>query len=728
MNSHPVAPIRTKFSRFRLPVFAALSLVLASAVAAAQQPDIIIADFEGDDYGTWVAEGTAFGKGPARGSLEHQMKVEGFRGKGLVNSFVGTDAGLGTLTSPEFKIDRRYVNFLIGGGGFAGKTEMQLLIDGKPVRTATGTNTRSGGSEALDPSHWDVAEFAGKAARIRIVDQATGTWGHINVDHIVQTDTKPPVAAPGSRELVLEKRYLLLPVKSGEGRNVQSLRMSVVVDGKPVREFDIELSDEPTWFAHVDVADWRGKRAVLQTSKSLVAGKALEQVKQDDAIWNASELYREPLRPQLHFSPRRGWVNDPNGMVFANGEYHLYFQHNPYGWNWGNMHWGHAVSRDLVHWEELPIALYPHQFGDWAFSGSAVVDKHNTSGWKRAGNDLLVGAYTSTGRGECIIYSRDLGRTWKEYEGNPVVKHNGRDPRLLWHEASRQWVMALYSENPAEKEKSRQQVITFHTSPDLKQWTYRSTVPGFYECPDIFELPVDGDASKKKWVLTGASSEYMVGSFDGTTFTPETPMLPGHRGSGFYAAQTFTNEPKGRVIQMGWMRAASPGMAFNQAMSFPLELSLRSTDDWPRLSWKPAAELAALRGKSHRGEAQTLKPDAPVKFPAFTSELLEIHAEFEPAAGSVVTLNARGIPLVYHTNKQELQIHNHRVSVPLRKGRVNLTIFTDRTFYEVFAEGGLLYAPVPAIPKAGDLTLEVSTAGGSAKLHSLEVHELKSIW
>src|SRR5207253_1076061 len=156
-----------------------------------------------------------------------------------------------------------------------------------------------------------------------------------------------------------------------------------------------------------------------------------------------------------------------------------------------NMHWGHAVSQDLVHWQELPIALYPRQHGDWCFSGSAVVDHDNTSGWRTGKQPLLVCAFTSTGRGECIAYSNDLGRTWTEHIGNPVVKHNGRDPKLIWHAPSSQWVMAVYDENGQARD------VAFYTSPDLKKWKYQSRVGDFFECPDLFSLAVDGDAKKR---------------------------------------------------------------------------------------------------------------------------------------------------------------------------------------------------------------------------------------
>ncbi len=401
-----------------------------------------------------------------------------------------------------------------------------------------------------------------------------------------------------TRELRLDHRYLHLPVKTGAPKR----RMSVVVDREVVREFEIELADDPGWWAHLDVSPWRGKTAVLRVDGLPGDSSALRSVVQADEIWAADRVYREPLRAQIHFSPRRGWNNDPNGLVYSQGEYHLYFQHNPYGWSWGNMHWGHAVSRDLVHWDEQPIALYPRRFGDWAFSGSAVVDEANSSGWRRGGDPLLVAAYTSTGRGECIVHSNDRGRTWNEFEGNPVVRHQGRDPRLLWHEPTRRWVMAVYDESDGKR------WIAFHTSPDLKTWTYRSRIEGFFECPDLFELAVAGDAGRRRWVLTAASSEYMVGTFDGATFRPETPKLPGHRGRGFYAAQTFSHDPRGRVVQIGWLQTETPGMPFNQGMSLPLDLSLRTTPDGPRLAWQPVQELRALRSRTILRSSGTVRP------------------------------------------------------------------------------------------------------------------------
>jgi sucrose-6-phosphate hydrolase SacC (GH32 family) len=653
------------------------------------------------------------------------MQVDGFKGHGLVNSFYKGDKTTGTLTSPEFKIERRFISFLIGGGGWSNLTCMNLLVDGKIARTATGPNIQAGGSEMLAPASWDVSELAGRTVRIEIVDNATGGWGHINVDHIVQTDRRPPqLLTNAERRFKIEKRYLNLPIKNGAPkRNVTSL-----VDGFVEVKNDIELAKaEPDWWAFTDVSAWRGKTVTLRVDKLPEDSTALSSIEQSDSIKDTENLYREPLRGQFHFSSRRGWNNDPNGMIFFNGEYHLFYQHNPYGWNWGNMHWGHAVSRDMVHWQELPDALSPDELGPM-FSGSAVVDWANTSGFGKPGRPAQVLVYTAAGNPtvQCIAFSTD-GRHYTKFAGNPVVKQitrGNRDPKVMWHEPTKKWVMCLYVE------RNNVHTIHFLGSINLKDWTLMSQTEGFFECPDFFELPIDGDTLKKKWVLTAASSEYMVGSFDGTKFTPETSKLPGHRGVGFYAAQTFSNIPAddGRHIQIGWFQTATPGMPFNQSMTIPLELKLTSTSDGPRLTWTPVKELASLRAKSHSLDPVTLQPGSANPLAGVKAELIELRAGFEPDGTSEVVFTVRGATILYDAKKQELAVNDHRAPAPLRGGKQQITIYCDRTGLEVFASDGLTYIPMPFIPKAGDLALGLRIKGGSAKFTALQVHELKSAW
>ena len=708
----------------------AAGVLLAPTEAPAADPpraDLVIADFDGESYGAWTVEGSAFGTAPARGALPGQMAVDGFLGKGLVNSFLGGDDSTGTLTSPPFKIERPFISFLIGGGNNPDKLALELLVDGKPVRGATGGNDRPGGSETLLRESWDVAELAGETATLRVIDAATGGWGHINVDTIVQTDTRPKgMLKDARRELVAETRFLQIPIKNGAAKRVVTL----LVDGEVVVRNDIELADGAAdWWAPMEISAWKGRSLALVVDKLPEDSAALASIKATDTFLGPGSpepLYAEALRGQFHFSPRRGWNNDPNGLVFFAGEYHLFFQHNPYGWGWGNMHWGHAVSRDLVHWEELGDTLAPDATGPM-FSGSAVVDWENTSGFGKEGKPALVLLYTAFGNPavQSLAHSTD-GRTFTKYEGNPVVGQftpGNRDPKVFWHEPTQQWVMTLYVEEKGVH------TIRFLTSPDLKTWTSQSTTEGFFECPDFFELPVDGDAANKKWVLIGASSEYQVGSFDGKAFTPESPKLPGHRGRGFYAAQSFSDIPAsdGRRILVGWFQTETRGVPFNQSMSVPLELGLVSTAEGPRMTFTPAKELDSLRTDAHRIPLDVLEPAAPNPLADVAAELVEIRAEFEPG-GADVAFTVRGVDVVWESKTEESVVTGHRAPAPLRDGRQQLVILCDRTGLEVFASGGLTYVPMPVNLRADDRSMNVKAIGGPVRFHALGIHELGSAW
>jgi len=538
-------------------------------------------------------------------------------------------------------------------------------------------------------------------------------------------ENEPPQLVPKvKREFKIQKHYLNLPIKNGAPKR----KVTTLVDGRVLVSNDIELADaKPDWWAFMDVSAWRGQTLTLEVDTLPADTTALSSVEQSDSITGAEDLYREPLRGQFHFSSRRGWNNDPNGLVFFRGEYHLFYQHNPYGWAWGNMHWGHAVSADLVHWREIGDALAPDELGPM-FSGSAVVDWQNTSGLGLPGQPAQVLIYAAAGNPavQAIASSTD-GRHYTKFTGNPVLRQitpGNRDPKVLWYEPARKWVMVLYVELKGTN--------TFHflSSPDLKEWTVMSHVEGFFECPDLFELPVDGDVNNEKWVLTAGSSEYTVGRFDGTTFTPETAKLPGHRGSGFYAAQTFSDIPAkdGRRIQIGWLQTATPGMPFNQSMSIPMELKLTGTPEGPRLTWTPVKELQSLRVRSWNFGPADIAPQSADPLAAVQAELVELRAEFEPGDASEVAFNVRGGTIVYDAKKQEISVNNHLAPAPLRGGKQRWCIYCDRTALEVFAGDGVTYVPMPFTPKADNLALGLHIKGGGVKFTVLEVHELKSAW
>jgi len=719
-------------------IFGVLGCVLAGLVLISNgqgeiglttnRPDLVIADFEGANFDGWQVAGTAFGNGPARGTLPNQMNVDGFRGEGFANSYHAGDDSTGTLTSPSFKVERRFIRFLIGGGGFADQTCLNLLLDGKVVRTATGTNTQPGGSEHLQVQQWDVGELSTRTVAIQIVDQATGTWGHINVDDLVQTDQKVPglvMLQAVSREIKVKNRYLNLPVKTGGLKRRVSLR----VGDKTERDFEIELADgPPDFWTFVDLTPFKGRILTIQVDQLPEDSSGLKNIEQADDLKSAQDLYCEALRPQFHFTSQRGWLNDPNGLVFYKGEYHLFYQHNPYGWDWGNMTWGHAVSADLVHWKELPNALYPDQHGTM-FSGSAVVDWNNTTGFQSGSEKPLVAMFTAAGKPftQGLAFSNDRGRTWTKYENNPVLPHiaaENRDPKMVWYAPEKKWVVALYLD--------RSDYALF-ASPDLKEWKKLCDVnlPGDGECPDFFPIAMDGDAHNTRWVFYGAAGFYLIGAFDGATFIPETKPQALQNGNAWYASQTYSDIPAadGRRILIPWGRNGDlhRGMPFNQMMGLPVELTLHNTEAGLRLLVNPVKELESLRRRVHAIKPQPLQSEAN-PLAGLKGELLEVKAEIVLGEATEISFRLRGVPITYDVRKQELLCQGKRAALNPVAGRIQLRMFVDRTAVDIFGNNGRLYMPMGIIVAPENRSLEISAKGGGARIVALTVYELESAW
>lgn len=704
-------------------------LACFTATVAVEEADLLIADFEQDSYGDWKVEGEAFGPGPARGTLPGQMEVTGFLGQGLVNSYHGGDRTTGRLTSPAFRIERPYISFLIGGGMHRDQACIDLVVDGKVVRTATGPNDRPGGSERLDWHSWDVREFIGQAAVIRIVDEATGGWGHINIDHITQTAEKRG-SGPAQRQLLVEQRYLHLPVKNTAAKSW----MQLLVDDQSVREFEIALADQsPDYWVFIDVEPWKGKALTLDVERLPFGSQALAAVRQSDRLPDAESIYREPLRPQFHFTSRRGWLNDPNGLVYYQGEYHLFYQHNPYGTPWGNMTWGHAVSTDLVHWRELPHAIHPDRLGT-IYSGSAVVDHRNTSGFRTGNEAPIVCFYTSAGSHarppvpftQSLAYSNDRGRTWIKHPGNPVLEHivgSNRDPKVFWHEPTRRWIMALFLDG---------QHYALFGSRDMKQWERLSDIPdpGGSECPDLFELSIDGDAKNRRWVFWAGNGNYLIGQFDGTTFTQESGPHAARFGANDYAAQTYSDIPPadGRRIQFSWMSGGKyPDMPFNQQMTVPRVLTLRSTDEGVRLFIEPVKELESLRA-ARQHWADFVLPDSNSALQLASGELFDIETEIEVGDAARIVLDIRGHQVEYLAKERQLAALGSKAPLPLTDGQIKLRILIDRTSVEVFANDGRVCMASCFLPDPQNLRIRIYADGGTARARTLTVWELKSIW
>ncbi len=349
-----------------------------------QEPDLMIEDFESASFTHWTVEGDAFGETPAQGSLSGEQPVTGFQGSYLANSFHNGDDSRGILTSKPFRIERDFINFLIGGG-MSEDTYIELLIGEQRVAKSHSPVE----SETLQLMSWDVKAYRGQEASLRIVDNLRGSWGHILIDAIEQSNQyKSNIMENYTLTYDISQKYLLLPIED----SAPETKVQLMVEGKEEGvAMDIRLAKTHIeYWLPLPVDAYRGKKISLVFGQVKKGDMSISQIKPSDTF----ELnYDEPYRPYYHFTPEYGWMNDPNGMVYHNGEYHLFYQYNPYGARWGNMHWGHAVSEDMMHWKHLPIALTPDPLGA-IFSGSAVVDKDNTAGF---GKGAIVAFYTSAG-------------------------------------------------------------------------------------------------------------------------------------------------------------------------------------------------------------------------------------------------------------------------------------------------------------------------------------------
>jgi len=533
-----------------------------------------------------------------------------------------------------------------------------------------------------------------------------------------------------TKELLVDRRYVAIPVRNG----APMVHVAFRSGGRWVRGFDVELSTatEADFWGASEVSAWAGQRLLIEADGDGLAAGSLDSLLLSDDLVGAEDLYRERYRPQFHFSTRRGWNNDPNGLVWYAGEYHLFYQHNPYGWKWGNMHWGHAVSSDLVRWEELPEALEPDESGT-VFSGSAVVDEKDTAGFNTGREKALVCIFTAAGgtspesKGtpftQSIAYSVDHGRQWKRYEGNPVLGHliaQNRDPKVVRHESTGRWIMALFLDGNE---------YALFGSPDLKIWERTCTIaiPGASECPDFFELPVDGDARDRKWVLWAANGSYLVGSFDGREFVPEGSVQRLSYGAS-YAAQTWSDVPRGdgRRIQVAWLRGDKPGMPFNQQMGFPLALALRRRGSSVLLAAEPVREIEGLYRRTWAREGITLRPGDDL-FAGTSADLLDVSVELEPEEARRVSITALGIPVSFDAGAAELALGDARAPLALGGEPLRLRLLIDRSSVEVFAQDGFLTLSHGAAAADGVTPLSLTAGAGHARIASVGVRELASI-
>lgn len=499
-----------------------------------------------------------------------------------------------------------------------------------------------------------------------------------------------------------------------------------------------------------------------------------------DASMDAPPSFDEPFRPQFHYTPPRHWMNDPNGLVYHEGTYHLFHQYNPAANTWGHMSWYHATSPDLVHWTHRGVAI-PEEGNEMIFSGSAVVDHGNTAGFgSQRGDSPMVAVYTSNYRlpgdainqAQSLAYSTDGGATWTKYAGNPVLDHPDaefRDPNVFWYAPGQKWVMAVAL--------SEQRIIQFYESPDLKTWTHLSdfgpagSTEGIWECPALLRVPMEDDADCKRWVLSvdvgsgavagGSGSQYFVGTFDGTTFAPDASHLDdaphwADYGPDFYAAIPWNNvpDPDGRALWLGWMNNWTyaediPTAPWRSAQTVPRTLSLRHRNDGLQLVQHPVAELERLRTNPVRLGERTLNDETvSLSKDSLSGRTLELRATLAPE-------NAEAVGLHVRTGKNERTVVGYdatsdsvfvdrarsgavgfqpdiaaRNTAPLSPtdGRVTLHVLVDRSSVEVFANGGARVLTHRLFPGSASDGVALFAQDGTATLLSLDAWTLRSIW
>lgn len=474
------------------------------------------------------------------------------------------------------------------------------------------------------------------------------------------------------------------------------------------------------------------------------------------------------FRPAWHFSPARNFMNDPNGTVYAGGHYHLFFQYNPFGDVWGHMSWGHAVSRDLVHWRQLPVALREAD-GVMIFSGSAVVDAHNSSGLCTApSHSCLIAIYaghSDTAETQNIAYSNDGGRTWTKYAHNPVIdihSKNFRDPKVIWDRQRRQWVMVTVLAD--------QHKVRFYGSKDLLHWRQLSdfgpagATGGAWECPLLFSLPVDGDARRTKWVLAvginpggltgGSGVQYFIGNFDGTHFTDDNPpaqTLWADWGADFYALASWDNDPQGRMIWIAWMSSwlyanQVPTSPWRGQDSAPRTLTLKTFPQGIRLVQTPVAEIASLRGPAIHVRPLTIPSGADLDLTprGVAGDVLEIDTVLNPGSArdfGVKLRTGQGEETLvgYDVERQQVYVdRSHsglstfspkfasRQTAPLalRGQPLRLHILMDRCSVEVFADQGETVLTDLIFPRASSRGVKLYSHGGNARLRHLTAWKL----
>lgn len=512
----------------------------------------------------------------------------------------------------------------------------------------------------------------------------------------------------------INSKYLVFPVNLVSARKVLTFKC----DNDSSYSLNIRLDNiNPNFYAYIDVSRYMGKTVEISCSHEMnISFSAANEIDNEN-------LYIEELRPQIHFSTKNGWLNDPNGLVYLDGTYHLFYQYNPAESVWENMHWGHAVSSDLIHWEEKDIALFPDERGTM-YSGCAFVDKENKTGLKEGETDPVLLYYTTTNPFcQQLSYSTDNFRTIKRYKDEPVVPNildANRDPAVIYCEELGSYIMALYL---------TKNLFCILKSDNLIDWTeiQRIDMQQDNECPDIF--PLTTAEGERKWIFIGAWDRYLVGSFKDGLFQIEQPLQFYHYGQSGYAGQSFSNLPDNRTIRLHWDRWGLPAPKFNGQMGIPMEMGLEKYEGKYYLTAKPVKELETLYRNTSVYDNVNITAGNSSKFDLEASPyLLKIKCKYYDK-GSII-LNIFGNNIELNFDSGVLRIGESDSPLSITKNGIDMTVVIDKTSREVYADGGKLLTTVINQYTYCDYNLPylLISSTENVEIESLELTSLDSIW
>ena len=575
-------------------------------------------------------------------------------------------------------------------------------------------------------------------------------------------------------------KYLILPIQ--ESCNEGKVKLDT---GSPAdMAMDVRLAVDSVEYYVPFALPQGAKEAVVTIGRVAANAVCWDNISLADTFDTSNTDY---YRPEYHHTPLYGWMNDANGLVYKDGEYHLYFQYNPYGSKWGNMHWGHSVSKDLVHWQHLDPAIARDTLGH-IFSGSTVIDKNNSAGY---GKDAMIAFYTSAsdehGQIQCMAYSNDNGRTYTKYEKNPILTpfdglKDFRDPKVFWYEPAQKWYMIV----------SADKNMRFYSSTDLKQWEYLSQFgegygvqPNQFECPDFIQLPVDGNKDNMKWVMIvninpgcpfgGSATEYFIGDFDGKEFKCDTDKSVTKWldfGKDHYATVCFSNTGD-RIIAVPWMSNwqyanVTPIRQYRGANALPRELSLYTKNGEIYMAANVVKETEALRKSTRNVESLSVEGETVID--SITDGLnsgVELEMDIVPGKAQTVgfdIMNAKGEKtkiyldlkagrvvmdrtesgLIAFGEKAEPHFkenHDRRKTesinyindfalgtwapLSLCEGKsYHLNVFVDKCSVELFVDGGRIAMTNLVFPTEVYNSLRFYTEGGKAEVKNLSIHKL----